>query len=106
MAELNTMRALAQVESLLNSDEVTPEVKTKLAEVKRDLPLPLQTDRWIYRAVVTILGFIAVSTVVGGIALELMSTTAAAKTLPQGIVSIGSAAIGALAGLLAPSPGN
>src|SRR6516225_8082602 len=60
---------------------------------------PLQTDPWIYRIVV------------GGLGLAVLFTIAAAaylagqdKKIPDGMIAIGSAAVGALAGLLVPSP--
>jgi len=60
----------------------------------------LQTDRWIYRIVVLALGFGVLSAMIG---LILLSWKGVA-TVPDGIVAIGSAAVGALAGLLAPAP--
>jgi hypothetical protein len=61
---------------------------------------PLQTDPWIYRMVVFFLGTIVLVTVVGGVLVGK------GGGLSDGIVAIGSAAVGALAGLLAPSPMN
>lgn len=60
----------------------------------------LQTDRWIYRIVVLALGFGVLSAMVGLIALSLKGVA----NVPDGLVAIGSAAVGALAGLLAPAP--
>jgi hypothetical protein len=60
----------------------------------------LQTDRWIYRIVVLALGFGVLSAMIGLIVLSLKRVT----TMPDGLVAIGSAAVGALAGLLAPAP--
>lgn len=65
---------------------------------------PLQTDVWIYRAVVVILGITVLATVFGGLAIALLQHADANAKLPDAIISIGSAAVGALAGLLAPSP--
>lgn len=62
-------------------------------------PMPLQNDNWIYRIVVGSLGLVILITVIGGIYLALAS-----KGLPEGIIALSSAAVGALAGLLAPSP--
>lgn len=62
-------------------------------------PLPLQNDNWIYRIVVGSLGLVILIAVVGGIYLALQD-----KKLPEGIIALSSAAVGALAGLLAPSP--
>lgn len=60
----------------------------------------LQADKWIYRIVVLALGFGVLSAMVGLIVLSLKGVA----TMPDGLVAIGSAAVGALAGLLAPAP--
>jgi hypothetical protein len=65
---------------------------------------PLQTDVWIYRGVVIILGITVLATVLGGLAIAIFQHADANAKLPDAIVAIGSAAVGALAGLLAPSP--
>ena len=65
---------------------------------------PLSTDVWIYRAVVIILGLAVLGTVFGGLALVAVGHGDPNVALPDAIVAIGSAAVGALAGLLAPSP--
>lgn len=57
----------------------------------------LETDEWIYRIVVLSLGF---AVLIGLIVLSFKGI----QSLPDGLVAIGSAAVGALAGLLAPSP--
>ena len=63
---------------------------------------PLKTDKWIYRIVVLALGLTVLLAVSGGIYLAVKQVTAT----PEILVAIGSAAVGALAGLLAPSPGS
>jgi hypothetical protein len=63
------------------------------------LPEPVEHDFWIYRIVVGALALVALSTVAGGIVLAAM-----AQELPGAVIALGSAAIGALAGLLAPAP--
>lgn len=60
---------------------------------------PLQTDKWIYRMVIISLGLTVLISVVG-----LLIMAFYAKLLPEGVVALGSAAVGALAGLLAPQP--
>jgi hypothetical protein len=65
---------------------------------------PLNTDVFIYRAVVMILGACVLATVFGGIVLTYLGKGDEKMALPAAIVAIGSAAVGALAGLLAPSP--
>jgi hypothetical protein len=60
-----------------------------------------QKDKWLYRMVVAVLGLTVVSSIVGTIVLAM-----AGQSTPEVIVALGSAAIGGLAGLLAPSPMN
>jgi hypothetical protein len=56
-------------------------------------------DRWLYRLAVGVLGTLALIAAVGSIVL-----VAFGKTTPEVLVSLGSAAVGALVGLFAPSP--
>jgi hypothetical protein len=60
---------------------------------------PLESDTWIYRAVVVFLGSALVIASVGAVFLAAKSIEA-----PEVLIALGSAAVGALAGLLAPSP--
>lgn len=64
------------------------------------LPEPVRKDVWIYRMVVGSLALVALVTVLGGIVLAFTG-----REIPAAVIALGSAAIGALAGLLAPSPG-
>jgi len=64
------------------------------------IPPVLKREVGIYYVVVGALGIVAVSTVIGAIFL----TSTATVKIPDVITALGSAAIGALAGLLAPSP--
>ena len=61
-------------------------------------------DVWIYRMVVVALGLAVLIVVIGAIFLGAKGTTENPFEIPQVLVALGSAAIGALAGLLAPSP--
>jgi len=67
-------------------------------EAKQQTPAYMG-DKWVYRMVVGALGLLALIAAVGGIIL-----VAGNRTAPDILVALGSAAIGALAGLLAPSP--
>jgi len=60
-----------------------------------------QKDIWIYRLVVIVLGLTVIASVIDTIALTLTGLST-----PELLVALGSAAIGGLAGLLAPSPTN
>ena len=57
-------------------------------------------DVWIYRGVVAILGVVVCATVVSGIVISVKGL----QELPAALIGLGSTALGALAGLLAPSP--
>ncbi len=63
-----------------------------------------RNDLWIYRIVVAALSLIVLATVFGGIYLAIIGKGDSKIALPEGIIAIGSAAVGAMAGLLAPSP--
>lgn len=111
--EQDTIRsALALVNRVVNSQELTEKVKENPAvelqkiadQVVRELPPPaLVTDHWIYRIVVLSLGFTILIVVGGAVWLAAKHTNGEVK-IPEALTAIGSAAVGALAGLLAPSP--
>jgi hypothetical protein len=68
----------------------------KLAnQVVRELPPALQTDLWVYRIVVSVLGLVVLAAVIGAIMLGYHSIT-----IPETLTALGSAAVGALAGLV------
>jgi hypothetical protein len=91
--------SIEQIIADVTADEsLQPQQKTKLLNALENLPTPLQTDLFIYRLVVTFLGLTVIGTVAGGFIL----TFKAGAEIPQGLVALGSAAVGALAGLLAP----
>lgn len=60
-----------------------------------------EKDLWIYRLVVTVLGLTVIACVAGTIVLTMKELDT-----PELLVALGSAAIGGLAGLLAPTPTN
>ena len=58
-----------------------------------------EKDIWLYRMVVAVLVLTVVASVIGAIGLALSG-----QSIPEIIIALGSAVIGGLAGLLAPSP--
>jgi hypothetical protein len=104
------------VDQVLNTPGVLDLVKAKpeetlrkLAEqVVRDLPPPaFVSDRWTYRIVVLALGVVSVAAICGAIWLSSKATAGGSPaSIPDVVTALGAAAIGALAGLLAPSPGR
>ncbi len=97
LAELS--RAVARDPGLV--DEIK---KDPVAAITSLAGAPLDTDVWIYRLVVGALGLAVLSAVIGAIYLTAMGQGAEGRKVPELLVAIGSAAVGALAGLLAPSP--
>lgn len=66
---------------------------------ERVLPSHEKDDIPVYHTVVKILGIIGILAIVGAIILAVLD-----RSIPESIVALGSASVGALAGLLAPSP--
>lgn len=95
---------LNQLVPLTTRNDIPQDAREIVAGVIKDVATPLGTDKWIYRAVVLFLGLSLLMTVSGGIALAVIAKGDAKIALPEALVAIGSAAVGALAGLLAPSP--
>lgn len=85
-------------------EELLPQLA---ATVTKNLPVPAYVgDTITYRIVVSSLGIVAVGAVIGAILLTALAAAGAQHTVPDVLTALGSAAIGALAGLLAPSPAN
>ena len=95
----NDMRR--QLAPLMMRNDVPEDARKAIAAA---IATPLSTDVWIYRAVVVVLGLVVLGTVFGGLYIAIIGHGAVDMKLPDAIVAIGSAAVGALAGLLAPSP--
>jgi|GEM_PF-3796569 len=72
--------------------------KELIANIRTAIPRQLN-DRALFRIVVIILGLVALGTLAGGIMSHLTSQE---KEFPAALIAIGSAALGALAGLLTP----
>ena len=96
---ITTLEQLAR--RVAEDPELCRELSEKPAETLARLAEPLRSDAWVYRLVVIALGLAALIAVGGTVALAF-----AGKPVPEALVAIGSAAVGALAGLLAPSPGR
>ncbi|MFQ5572280.1 MAG: hypothetical protein ACE5G0_21600 [Rhodothermales bacterium] len=97
-------RQTGSVQELAEKVKVNPELEEML---KRDpagaleaLAVPAHIpDTFVYRITVGSLGAAVLVTLIGAIVLVALG-----KETPEILVAIGSAAVGALAGLLAPSP--
>lgn len=89
---------LATNQSLQNEFKNDP-VKA-IEKISKEEGIP---DTWIYRIVVGSLGM-AIILVIIGVVLLTINSSEADKSVPTVLTAISSGAIGALAGLLAPSP--
>lgn len=101
-------KALGELEEFVEKSECGLEVKKQFAEKvrekKEDLRTPLETDKWIYRFVVLFLGLAILASLFFTFFLSVDNQQQ--LKIPEIFLAIGSAAVGALAGLLAPSPGR
>jgi hypothetical protein len=101
-ANLLVDRALSpeNIQNLKSNPEKT--LKALAEQVTKELPPPAYLfDVWIYRIVVISLGIVVIAAVVGTL---LLMTSNSSISVPDIVTALGAAAIGALAGLLAPSP--
>jgi hypothetical protein len=97
----NIQISKAFLDDLSKDDGLKQKFMENPEKVLRDNANPLATDKWIYRSVVWAFGSVLILCLVFSFALVYNSKT---TEIPQMIVSMGSMALGALAGLLAPSP--
>ena|SRR4028119_1183417 len=103
-------RSVEQLAAAVAND---PDLRREISEnpaaaLARVAANPLDTDVWTYRIVVIALGSVVLSAVIGSIIINLSPPlpNGAYRETPQILLALGSAAVGALAGLLAPSPGR
>ena len=84
-----------------SSQQIISDISTsQIAELEeKDMRTPLQTDRWIYRIVVSALALTLISSITGAVYLK-----AKGEEIPDILTALGSSALGGLAGLLAPAP--
>jgi hypothetical protein len=91
--------AAAKLSAIVARQDVPQDARETISSI---VNTPLQTDVWIYRLVVLVLGATALTTVMAAIILVATKN----GELPEAVLAIGSTAVGALAGLLAPAPGR
>jgi len=82
----------------LKSDPI-PILKETAARAEAISQPVYMTDKWLYRIAVGVLSLLALSAALGSLYLALNG-----KPTPEVLVALGSAAVGALVGLFAPSP--
>lgn len=93
----NELMSSSQLQSQFKADPVSAVQEFQQSN-------PLSTDKWIYRIIVLSLGVTIITIIIGVIVLIGSGKISDDKGVPTILTAIGSAAIGALAGLLAPPP--
>ena len=94
---VETVQDLAEL--VREDPALAKEIQSRPAETIAELAAPLERDVWIYRIVVGALSLVAVVAIVGAIVVAVSTDD---TQVPDAVVALGSAAVGALAGLLAP----
>jgi hypothetical protein len=93
--------SITEAANAVREGALQAEVTTSEGTVVR-FAKPLETDVWIYRIVVLVLGAAILGVVASALLLKLIDNQTG---IPDALVAIGTGALGALAGLLAPTPG-
>lgn len=95
------VKSAVETPGVLSALKADPEETLKQLEKQaiQTVPRALEQDKWIYRVIVGSLGAVLILVVIGAIAISFSS-----KELPDVLTALASASIGALAGILAPSP--
>jgi hypothetical protein len=83
-----------------NDPALQERVKQDPVATLQSLSEPVSGDKWVYRMVVIALGLTALFVVIGVFTLKALDNN---TTIPDALVAVSSAAIAALAALLAPS---
>lgn len=103
----SSLRSLArEMRGMQGEEAVQGDMAARILESEADAIDALRSDRFIYRIVVIALGVVAVAAVIGVILVLLIGAATSSDGALQVLTALGSAAVGALAGLLAPSPGG
>lgn len=101
LQKFNTTGELAT--AVRNNPELAKLIKDDPVKVLDEVSSGRIPDTNVYRIVVISLGTAVLLALVGAIAIALVQQT---NQIPDILVAVASAAVGALAGLLAPQPGN
>jgi uncharacterized integral membrane protein len=100
-------KAFLDVQNIVKNLDLKPEQKEKAAKevikakekADKSAGSPFAWDEWIYRIAIMVLGFVIIIAIIGTIWLTL----AGIKELPSILIALGSASVGAIAGLLTPT---
>lgn len=104
---MKVQSASALAEQVAKDPQLQEQIKADPVTALANLAAPpLQSDVWIYRMVVAALGLTVLIAITSAVVLSAKSSKEWAYTIPDAVIALGSAAVGALAGLLAPSPAS
>jgi hypothetical protein len=96
------VRELNPLVEKINDPILKDDLKDKLQDLTES---PLSTDKWIFRSVVWALGVVIILCLCFTLIVVLKNTNSDVEIkIPDIFLAVGSASIGALAGLLAPPP--
>jgi hypothetical protein len=93
------VRAEIDSDPKLQKQMASDPVGTVLQASGKVMDRALERDTWVYRGVIIALGTVLFLAAAGFVAMGLLD-----KEVPQALVAIASAAVGAMAALLAPIP--
>jgi hypothetical protein len=102
MKQFRTMRAL--VAGIESDPELAEQMRTDPVKTLQQVTSPLRRDVWVYRIVVAALGTSVMLCICGAVTIALVGSDGPNTQQPEILISIGSGAVGALAGLLVPQP--
>ncbi|MEO1257171.1 MAG: hypothetical protein AAFZ15_00180 [Bacteroidota bacterium] len=106
---MNTIKIIKELKSDVNtSTSLTDQAKKEVLNVIEQVEAKIPTDNpKIFMTVIILVGVAMVaSIVIGGILALKEPTEAGTVEIPDFIIMLGSTSLGALAGLLAPTPGR
>jgi hypothetical protein len=96
-------KILTQLAEKVSDNDVRKELVERIQELKGSTAII--PDNWVYRLVIIVLGLIVILCLTFTFSIVLTDNyTDKASEIPGIFLAVGSAAVGALAGLLAPSP--
>lgn len=98
---INQLKDNPQLQDEKELEIVGQKLNALEARTEREYADALSGDMWIYRIVVFALAEVAVVSISG---VLLIANSSSKDAVPDAALALGSAAVGALAGLLAPSP--
>jgi hypothetical protein len=96
---VDLVKSSPDLEKLLKANPVEGMVAVRAKAEEAEKDYDKVRDRALYRIAITVLSLIALSTAAAAIVFGLEE-----KTIPEVLVALGSASVGALVGLFAPSP--